>query len=349
MNTERQGTVIDLSSDGWGVVRDTTGQVTFVPGAWPGDEISFEIVREGKFNLGKIISWQKKSDAHRESPCAHWGLEEGKCGACAWMGIHYADQLRAKEKRLASILRKFKIEAEEILPIQASVEFGYRNRVKLSTDGKNLGFFNPLTNKVAAIEKCLVVEDWINEEFSTLSKSGLNQKEYWLPSEGTFAQGNTSQNEKMKEHLAALLDVEYNSALELFCGDGNFSSVLVTKTKELNAYESSAEAIRKLKVALPQVKAKVKDLYSKHSLAEIAKENSRAELLFLDPPRSGYKDFAKLCESLKNLKAIIYLSCDPMTFARDVSQLKNWKLKKLAPFDLFPQTPHLEVMAYFSH
>lgn len=312
------GTVIDLSSDGWGVVK-VEGRVIFVPGTWPGDEIDFEIEREGKFTLGKVLAWRKKSAAHRSSPCPHWGLDAGRCGACPWMGIDYAEQVRAKEKRLQSILAKFRIRAE-VHPLTKSGEFAYRNRVKLSSTAKALGFKSPLSNDVTDIESCLVAEDWVNDEIKKLRLHPRDKSEYWIPNT-SFAQGNTRQNERMRQRVADLVLAGAGSGLELFCGDGNFTEVLAAKIKHLKAYESSSSAIAALKQKMPEVQASVLDLYSGPSLSKLISQNANAEFLFLDPPRSGYKDFSKLVQGLKKLKSLIYLSCDPMTFARDTSEL----------------------------
>ncbi len=342
-----QGTVIDLSSDGLGVVRSPSGEITFVPGVWLDEEITFEVISTGKFRMGKVLSWIKKSSAHREAPCKHFGLEDGKCGACAWMGIHYKEQLLAKEKRLSFILKRAHIEFAERIPIFASSEFHYRNRIKLSAKGQELGFIAPRSHNVAPIESCLVAEEWINEEIAKLKKTPLQEREYWIQNgeEASFAQGNSALNTVMKEQLQQLLQ-KTDFALELFCGEGNFSEVLLSKTKTLKAYESNPTAVDKLQQRLTTVQAQSKDLYAKNAVAELSRECRDTELLFLDPPRSGFKDLAALAKSLKNLKTIIYLSCDPMTFARDVAALEGWERKRLFSFDLFPQTPHIEVMGY---
>lgn len=347
-NTLRRGKVIDLSSDGWGVVKEESGQISFVPNTWVDDEIEFEVISTGKFQRGKVHSWIHKSPAHRESPCPHWGQAAPHCGACSWMNIKYSEQLSAKEFRLKNILSRFKLSPQTIFPIISGPEFGYRNRIKLSQQNGKVGFQIPMSHEIAEIKKCIVAEDWINEKIKEVFATHNTENEIWIQQrEGSsFAQGNTLLNNEMKKCLETLLQGLKVNALELFCGEGNFSEVLIKYSKKLAAYESSSEAILKIQKRFPKIAAKALNLYDAKSLNKLSL-HSDTELLLLDPPRSGYRDLKELVQNLPKLEKIIYISCDPMTFARDVSSLSEWKFKKLWLFDLFPQTPHVEVMGYW--
>ncbi len=77
------------------------------------------------------------------------------------------------------------------------------------------------------------------------------------------------------------------------------------------------------------------------------------DLLIVDPPREGLhkKVIKKLIEIKKRVDfKLLYISCNPVTLARDVSLLLEWnfKLKKIRPVDMFPHTYHLETIAVFS-
>ena len=77
------------------------------------------------------------------------------------------------------------------------------------------------------------------------------------------------------------------------------------------------------------------------------KQNLAGATVVLDPPRAGAG--AKVVESLVNLKPahIIYVACDPVSFARDLKQLVvgGYRLNSLRAFDLFPHTHHIETVA----
>ena len=65
----------------------------------------------------------------------------------------------------------------------------------------------------------------------------------------------------------------------------------------------------------------------------------------MDPPRSGIdKKLIQLINKL-DLKQFIYISCNPATFARDLTYLNNYKVKNIQPIDMFPQTPNVELVA----
>jgi len=53
---------------------------------------------------------------------------------------------------------------------------------------------------------------------------------------------------------------------------------------------------------------------------------------------------AALANAAPAVRALIYVSCDPATLARDVARLPNWKIARLTAFDMFPQTAHVETV-----
>lgn len=69
-----------------------------------------------------------------------------------------------------------------------------------------------------------------------------------------------------------------------------------------------------------------------------------ADVVILNPPRSGVD--AKVTAALAKAppKAIIYVSCDPATLARDVARLPGWTVQHIECYDLFPQTAHVETL-----
>ena len=351
-------TVSDLNSEGWGVVRTEDGEVVFVPGAWPGDEIEFSILKRGKFTLGKLEKIIAKSSAHRENTCSSRDPQTQRCAACPWVGIHYNEQLKAKNKRIDSLIKRFKVQPKEIFPILPSPqEFHYRNRVKLHLEKNKLGYKDPVTFNFTPLSECLAVEGWINLEIKNFkNKDSSESKEIWIQkgNPGEFNQGNSSQNAQIKEILKKeLKTISKDPFLELFCGSGNFSEVIQEFSTNLFCIEGSEQALEKIKDQLKVNKWKhvetiCLNLYSKTSLQKIIQKSKNVQHIFLDPPRSGYKELTLLVDQLTKLKTIYYLSCDPMTFFRDASRLSSkWSIEKLYSFDMFPHTPHIEVMGVF--
>ena len=78
---------------------------------------------------------------------------------------------------------------------------------------------------------------------------------------------------------------------------------------------------------------------------QIDKIKEKIDLIVVDPPRSGLEDhvITMIKESLS--KAIIYISCDPMTLARDIEKLReNYNLKEVSVVDMFKNTYHVETV-----
>jgi tRNA/tmRNA/rRNA uracil-C5-methylase (TrmA/RlmC/RlmD family) len=73
----------------------------------------------------------------------------------------------------------------------------------------------------------------------------------------------------------------------------------------------------------------------------------RPDAIALDPPRTGLPRRAAVALGALAPKRIAYLSCDPATLARDLAALVagGFVLESVEAFDLFPQTPHVEVLA----
>ncbi len=83
------------------------------------------------------------------------------------------------------------------------------------------------------------------------------------------------------------------------------------------------------------------------ALGELAKRAGRPDVLVLDPPRAGLsqKIVRRVIEA--SPKRIVYVSCNPTTLAPNAAQLveAGWRLERVTPVDMFPQTPHIECVA----
>ena len=79
-------------------------------------------------------------------------------------------------------------------------------------------------------------------------------------------------------------------------------------------------------------------------LKKIDSSKREFDAIILDPPRSGAKEEISYIANLK-AKFIIYMSCDPMTLARDCGNIQDtYKVLDICMYDFFPQTYHLETL-----
>jgi 23S rRNA (uracil1939-C5)-methyltransferase len=71
-----------------------------------------------------------------------------------------------------------------------------------------------------------------------------------------------------------------------------------------------------------------------------------ADVVIVNPPRAGLHP--RVTSSLERLRqrprAILYVSCDPATLARDIGRLPHYRVASVQPFDMFPQTAHVETV-----
>ncbi len=132
-------------------------------------------------------------------------------------------------------------------------------------------------------------------------------------------------------------------AIDLYSGVGFFIPVLQKYFKKIYAVESNRLSYKLLKENFPEVKA-YRTLSSKFSFPP-------ADLLLIDPPRSGMDQRTSHRIVKKRYERIIYISCSQKGFKKDMKiLLKNgYKLKGITMLDLFPHTPYFETIALFEN
>jgi len=167
-------------------------------------------------------------------------------------------------------------------------------------------------------------------------------------SAASFFQVNTVMAEKMVQHLLACLPVSVSTTLlDVYCGVGLFSAFLAPKCGRVIGIESSESSCEDFTVNLDEFDNV--ELYEGEAEEVIPYLEANPDVVLVDPPRAGL-DKAVVDGILKLGPSLIaYVSCDPSTLARDAARLINggYKLKEVTPFDLFPQTYHIESISLF--
>ncbi|XQW86215.1 23S rRNA (uracil(1939)-C(5))-methyltransferase RlmD [Thalassotalea piscium] len=167
-----------------------------------------------------------------------------------------------------------------------------------------------------------------------------------------FIQINDHVNQQMISQALEWLALSENElVLDLFCGIGNFSLAMASKTKKVIGIEGVEAS-----VFMARENAKTNQLdnvyfYCQDLTQNIKKSNWYQEsydVLVLDPSRTGALDILQQL-ALKRFKRILYISCDPVTLARDTSIIVNngFNLDKVSLMNMFPHTKHIETMALF--
>ncbi len=187
----------------------------------------------------------------------------------------------------------------------------------------------------------------LGEEYLREELCGLK----WEISPGAFFQTNT----EMAERLYAVA-TEYaglsgkEKVFDLFCGIGTIGLTMAGRAGEVWGVEIVPEAI-----ADAERNAKLNGIGNAHFLAANVRTGVRPllvqagkpDVVVVDPPRAGLSQ--KMVRRLIECEAprIVYVSCNPTTLAPNAAQLveAGYRLTRVRPVDMFPQTPHIECVA----
>ena len=168
----------------------------------------------------------------------------------------------------------------------------------------------------------------------------------------SFFQVNTAQAEKL---VALVLDglkegeADLSGMLvaDLYAGGGTFSIPLARAGADVLAVESAGSSVRDLRRNAETNRAEVEVIGG--DAARELPELGGLDALVVDPPRAGLADGVVQSVAAAAPARVAYVSCNPATWARDAARFEQqgYALRKATPVDMFPQTPHVEVVSIF--
>lgn len=169
-------------------------------------------------------------------------------------------------------------------------------------------------------------------------------------SAASFFQVNPGQAERLYEKAIEFANLTGNeTVLDAYCGVGTLSLFFAKKTKKVFGVECVPQAIENAKR-----NAELNGIQNVAFTCALSEEYIQKvppiDLILLNPPRKGCnRSFLDGIGKLSPSKAI-YISCDPATLARDLVHLKTFGYKAdcIQPFDMFPQTAHVECVVSLS-
>lgn len=338
------------------------GMVVFVGGVVPQDVVRVRVIlKKSRLWEAELVEVIQPSPLRRTPPCP----VADRCGGCSWQQVSYDEQVVQKEKIVRDSLRGLvQYGAWETLPfLRAPNEFHYRNRIQLHFRGKKKGFFAKRTRDLVAIEKCYIADERLNQKIKDLVAADGAKIEIALdqfgevlvmagdrdPEAALFSQVNEAQNETLKSRLLEMIVIKPAWLMDLYAGSGNLTFPLAKRFSGImmNAVEFSSRAVergQKASSEFPGLHWIAAD--AGEGLNKIKKQNGEG-LIVLDPPRVGVSQ--QVCEQLlrHSPQQIVYVSCNPSTFARDVEKLVrhgDYRLEKIQALDMFPQTEHVELI-----
>jgi len=177
-------------------------------------------------------------------------------------------------------------------------------------------------------------------------------------SSASFFQTNTIMAEKLYHEIRQAAKVEtHENVWDLYCGTGSIGLFLAPDAKTVTGIEIIKDAVHD---AINNAKnnnidnieflhGNLDSLFDKQP--ELSAQLPHPDLLIVDPPRSGLHP--KLIDRIIqiNPSRIVYISCNPATQVRDLTLLTEkggYNITSVQPVDMFPHTPHIEVVTGLS-
>lgn len=371
--------ITSLAHGGDGIGR-IDGQVCFVPFGLPGDTLEVNVVRRKKSAM-----WAELKSVITPSPdrivpsCPQFG----RCGMCNWAHFAYPAQAVWKQRIARDLLQRLGgIETELLWAENETLRTGYRTRAEFHGDGKQFGLYAPGTHDIVDTVQCPLCHPRLNEALAGLRDAGIkgsvtvtvnpeggetlvwtgfskrklkdrfplaNSARDETPRSsfmfdgipvvnGAFSQASLLLNRILIDKTRAALGTPV-SVLDLYCGSGNLSLGLPENVRVLGV-DHNRHAIR----AANQVR---KGSYrpGDESIMEECVSSGDWDTILLDPPRAGAKAITQNL-ALSSARALVYVSCDAATLARDLKALATagWRVVRADALDLFPNTPHVEIV-----
>jgi tRNA/tmRNA/rRNA uracil-C5-methylase (TrmA/RlmC/RlmD family) len=367
-------TTVAFGGDGIGRIENF---VIFVPFVIEGERVEVEIVevkrRFATADLVRVIT----PSPHRTAPrCPYYA----NCAGCQYQHIDYAHQLELKRAQIRDVFQRIgKITDPPIEPVAGSPrQYHYRNKIVVHGPGKP-GFWSMRGRSIIPIEQCPIAREQINVKLTepmavnkhlTLrcdSAGNVRTFEEPAPEEliaeellgkqlevplGSFFQVNSGVIALALEHARQSFAAGGCKVLvDAYCGIGLFALLLADLAQHVYGMELDERAIAAANANAARLGLANYDFYpgSTDRLLFYTLRQCKLEetCLILDPPRSGCGKQVLKTLAKQKPRQILYVSCAPPLLARDLKVLLNdgYRLVRVAPFDMFPQTQHCEAIA----
>lgn len=341
-------TIDDIAFGGKGVGRLPDGMACFVPDVAPGERVYVELTKRTKrFAEGRVTGFIERSMSRVEPPCAFFGA----CGGCVYQHLPYDSQLEIKSAQVAQMLRRLGgFESPNVLPaIGSPKEYHYRNRITVHVKRGRVGFYQRGGQKLVEIDRCLLAADSVNDWLAAWRRRDLDDGVKTIR-ENTEQTGFHQTNDSVAALLLDAVDQLFESGgkrlIDAYCGSGFFAKRLAARFETVIGIEWNSMAVESARAtAGPNESYLAGDVA--HCLDDVFSGSPEIETqVILDPPAQGVSP--QVCETLLRHRPekIVYISCDPATLSRDLKALSaSYDLVAAQPFDMFPQTAEIEVLA----
>lgn len=164
----------------------------------------------------------------------------------------------------------------------------------------------------------------------------------------SFFQTNTKGAELLYSRAIAMSgDLSGKTVFDLYSGTGTIGQLIAPHAKEVVCVEIVEDAVEDAKENAARNGIKNIRFIAGDVLAVLDDLQDTPEMIILDPPRSGIHPRAIPKIARHGVPQITYISCNPVTFVRDLEIFREWgyDVSKVEAVDMFPRTPHVETIA----
>lgn len=340
-----------IAYGGAGVGRLPDGRVCFVHGTLPGERVFVQVVKSKKNHAEADLVRILEASPRRLVPkCPVFG----ECGGCAYQHMDYAMQLETKTTQVSDLLRRVGgITTTEVLPMLASPEtWGYRNRLSVHVNRGQIGFYHRKSHQLVDVVSCPLGSDNVNAELAALRASQPRYDSRITLREKSEQKGFSQVNDGAAELLAGMaLEMAPSGDLlvDAYCGAGFFSKKLLSGFQKIIGIEWSDAAVRAARRDATEKETYISGSVENHLRDSLPATTDSHVVLLVDPPSEGLSPDVVHTILNRPPETLVYISCDPATFARDAKKLMpTYALERVQPVDMFPQTAEIELIARFS-
>ncbi|HEX2722467.1 MAG TPA: class I SAM-dependent RNA methyltransferase [Gemmatimonadaceae bacterium] len=162
------------------------------------------------------------------------------------------------------------------------------------------------------------------------------------PPVASFAQINNQVAANLTKHVVATVSAHCPETLvDAYAGAGDTAIAFARKGIRVTAIELDGDAARWCALRLPEGSVSVRARVEQALPGVLP-----SDAVVLNPPRGGLDQAVTrtLESTLEKPRVVLYVSCNPATLARDVARLPGYRISSIVPFDMFPQTAHVETV-----
>ncbi|MBQ0071983.1 MAG: class I SAM-dependent RNA methyltransferase, partial [Spirochaetales bacterium] len=347
-----------------------------VAGALPGESVEVKVLSERRGTVEAVVSSVLEPSPLRKDPvCPYYGI----CGGCDFQIVSPSDSASLKEEIVKDDF--LRIGGMKELPsfdppVYGEFE-GYRSRARVHVNlkTKEQGFLASSSNRLVTVDHCPALDgkldallgekggDLFRRARSLMFENRVNRDTGFV--EVPLFSGDKAVSDSQKSVQITVGDTLYNvsasvffqsnprllpelfrfvkenvvgdNIMDLYSGVGTFSALFTGSGKTLYAVEREKLCLELSRKNAPDAISFTDDV------AKWAKNSGRkADTVIVDPPRVGLEK--SVIEMIQNWnpERIIYVSCNPVTAARDLSLFSCYRIEKARVFDFYPGSSHIE-------